>query len=476
MNTILTENSKIILLLCADFNKNDIKEKLTTKEYSALAQWLMSEKLSPQSLFDKEVLKDASLNTNLDLSRLEFLLKRGSQLAFALENWTNQGIFLITRSDKEYPVRFKQHFKDKAPPFLYAMGNKNLLQGGGLGIVGSRNIDNHAQNFTQEVARKCVENSLNIISGGARGVDQISMDTALENGGNVIGILAENLLKKSLMSNMRQALADKNLLLLSLVHPEQHFTVINAMNRNKFIYAMSDYTLVVNTDFKKGGTWAGASEELKRKDSQRPVFVRIDENSPEANSELLKLGARAVKQENLLTELQNIHNQISTEKKEEKEKISVSIENKDKQEISLYSLVLPILLNHLNEERNIEELIDILDINKGQLSSWLKKAVEENKIKKLSNPVRYKNISKENSFQNKGKSLYKVALNLLLKTLEKEMTLEELVEYLDIKKVQLNIWLKQAIKEKRIKKIKLQKLKSEYYQRIEKKEEQILLK
>lgn len=51
------------------------------------------------------------------------------------------------------------------------------------------------------------------------------------------------------------------------------------MGRNKLIYGMSDYGLVVSAEYKKGGTWAGAAEELKRENAL-PVFVRVGNDVP----------------------------------------------------------------------------------------------------------------------------------------------------------------------------------------------------
>jgi len=116
------------------------------------------------------------------------------------------------------------------------------------------------------------------------------MTVALDAGGVVIGVLAENLLKKSLERRARQALANGQLLLISPYHPEARFTVGTAMGRNKLIYAMSDRALVVSAEHKKGGTWAGAEEELKRNHS-RPVFVWINENTPAGNRKLIEMGA-----------------------------------------------------------------------------------------------------------------------------------------------------------------------------------------
>ena len=37
------------------------------------------------------------------------------------------------------------------------------------------------------------------------------------------------------------------------------------MMRNKYIYAQSEATLVIKADYNKGGTWSGASENLRNR-------------------------------------------------------------------------------------------------------------------------------------------------------------------------------------------------------------------
>lgn len=113
---------------------------------------------------------------------------------------------------------------------------------------------------------------------------------SMANGGVTIGVIADNLLKKSLERNSRKAIASGNLLFLSPYHPKAGFQVGNAMGRNKLIYAMADYSVVVCSEVGKGGTWAGAKEELGRTNSL-PVFVRAGENIPSGNKKLLEMGA-----------------------------------------------------------------------------------------------------------------------------------------------------------------------------------------
>jgi predicted Rossmann fold nucleotide-binding protein DprA/Smf involved in DNA uptake len=59
-------------------------------------------------------------------------------------------------------------------------------------------------------------------------------------------------------------LRDGQLVLLSPYDPQAGFNIGNAMQRNKLIYALADAALVVQADYGKGGTWAGAIEQLEK--------------------------------------------------------------------------------------------------------------------------------------------------------------------------------------------------------------------
>lgn len=420
MNDFLTEDTNAIILLCGIFGKDRSVKPLSLTEYSSLVRWLISAKMRPSDLLQQENTLEASKGSGIDKQRLETLLGRGVQLGFAVEEWQRNGIWIISRSDGEYPARYKKHLKEKAPPLLFGVGNRSLLSGGGLGIVGSRNVDHEGETFTRKAAAFCAHNGMPVVSGGARGVDQISMTAALEADGVTIGILAENLLKKSVERKYRHAIADGRLLLLSPYHPNARFTVGTAMGRNKLIYAMADYGLVVSAEHKKGGTWSGATEELKREMS-RPIFVREGNKVPQGNRKLLELGAipwpQSIDRNYFKQQLKDstVQYQGNRPKKEpdlfdyqaaqkvapvkeqspEKESINekspvVEPEIKTpKYPGSIYEAVLPVILNKLGSQATAAELAETLNVNKTQLNAWLKKAVEENKIIKLSKPVRY---------------------------------------------------------------------------------------
>lgn len=416
MKDFLTDDTNAILLLCGIFGKDRSAKPLSLTEYSSLVRWLIGVKMRPEDLLKKENIPEASIGSGIEKQRLESLLGRGIQLGFAVEEWQRNGIWIISRSDADYPARYKIHLKDKAPPLLFGVGNRSLLNGGGLGIVGSRNVDQEGEAFTRQVAELCAYNRMPVVSGGARGVDQISMTAALEAGGLTIGVLAENLLKKSVVRSARHAIADGRLLLLSPCHPNARFTVGTAMGRNKLIYAMADYGLVVSAEYNKGGTWAGATEELKR-DNPRPLFVRTGSNVPPGNEKLLKLGAigwsNSIEKENWREQLTEMTANARPQKRVEQPTLfDVSEKNFKKfdsnkctkhpdceqsiikesfQHIpdSIYDAVLPVILQRLNVVQDSDDLAEKLKVNKNQLNAWLKKAVEDGLIKKYSRPVRY---------------------------------------------------------------------------------------
>jgi len=420
MNHSLTEDTKAIILLCGIFGKDRSEKPLLLREYSSLVRWLIEKRLRPADLLQKENILDAAIGSGIDKERLESLLGRGIQLGFAVEEWQRNGIWIISRSDSDYPARYKKHLKDKAPPLLYGVGDRSLLKGGGLAIIGSRNVDQAGEAFTRQAAELCANNEMPVVSGGARGVDQVSMSAALEAGGTVIGILAENLMKKSLERSARKAIANGQLLLISPYHPNARFTVGTAMGRNKLIYAMSDLGLVVSSEYKKGGTWAGAEEELSR-DISIPTFVRVGHNAPEGNSKLLDIGAIPWPESINLSDFKkqlfdlgaqasdyqqkqmpslfsfqeedvaNVEEQQSVKEPTHKEKPAVSPENKSQEpHASIYQAVLPIILNSLDRPMTSDQIAELLNVNKTQLNEWLKKAINDNKIIKLSKPVRYK--------------------------------------------------------------------------------------
>jgi len=94
-------------------------------------------------------------------------------------------------------------------------------------------------------------------------------------------------------------LLDGQLVLLTPYAPTAGFSVGAAMGRNKVIYGLADFAVVVSSDYQAGGTWAGAVEALKA--GWCPLFARDGANVPKGNRELFKLGAARLADEGFQT-------------------------------------------------------------------------------------------------------------------------------------------------------------------------------
>ncbi len=295
----LTEDAQVILLLCSQLGLSSGGElkALTLREWNPLAHKIAASDLKrPGALLG---LTAESMAQQLDVSReaadrYALLLARGGMLALELERLESLGIWALTRVDEDYPARYRQHLKDAAPTVLFGAGTRDLMGQPGLAVVGSRNLDVSRQEFAEFIGASCARAGLIVYSGGARGTDAIAMGTALEARGQAVGVLADSLEKAIRAPDVRSAIARTDLALLTPYSPNAGFSVGAAMGRNKLIYALADYALIIASEVEKGGTWAGATEALKA--GWIPVFALDSDDAPEGNRRLLKMGARPLPQ------------------------------------------------------------------------------------------------------------------------------------------------------------------------------------
>ena len=209
----------------------------------------------------------------IDSDRLKRLLGRGFLLSQAVERWQARAIWVITSADASYPPRFKERLKDNAPAVLYGCGDATILETGGLAVVGSRNATPALLTYTGHIGELAAHAEQTVVSGGARGIGQASIHGALEAGGKAVSIVADNLERAALDREVRSPLMEGRLALVSPSDPMAGLNVGNAMQCNRLVYALADAALVISSDYQKGGTWAGATEQLTNL-RLVPVFVR----------------------------------------------------------------------------------------------------------------------------------------------------------------------------------------------------------
>ena len=294
MTPVLSPNTQAILLLTAPLiagRSTTSSDLLSPGEYKRLARHLREIQRQPADLVSPdatEILR--ACQPVIDESRLQKLLGRGFLLSQVIERWQARAIWVVSRADAEYPRRLKARLREDAPAVLYGCGDMTLLETGGLAVVGSRHVDDALIDYTMSIGRLAARACRTLVSGGAKGIDQAAMRGALEAGGKVCGVLADSLEKTSMNREHRNLLLDGQLVLISPYDPSAGFNVGNAMQRNKLIYALADASLVVSSDVNKGGTWAGAVEQLDKLKFV-PVFVRSTGESSAGLDALRNKGA-----------------------------------------------------------------------------------------------------------------------------------------------------------------------------------------
>lgn len=442
MSTDISANTQAILLLTAPLilGRSAGKEPLlSAREYQALAFRLREEGVAPANLLESgNAEARAAAEACVARDRLDKLLSRGFKLAQAIERWHARSIWVLSRADAAYPRRLKARFRADAPALLYGCGDASLLDRGGLAVVGSRKVDDSILEFTAAVARCAAEVGRPIVSGGARGVDQAAMDGAMEAGGWATGVLADGLEKAATRRAFRKPLLEQRLVLASPFDPGAGFNVGHAMQRNKYVYALADASLVVQAEVDKGGTWAGAKEQLSRY-RFGPVYVRSTTDAEPAASALRELGALAwpnplgaeawkilfdtttetdAPQSDAFAEpceppgepaaAREVREVVPTERPERRadevavnheaaapvSQVNESVPTSGTAEAKppaqeLIDAVRVVLANYLSTPATEKEVAEALDVQPGQAKRWLEHLVEEGVLEKRTRPVRY---------------------------------------------------------------------------------------
>lgn len=289
---VISPDSQVLLLLCSHLGlpADPDPAPLTLREWNPLARKLQAQSQRPGTLLglgDEDIAAQLSLSST-EARRIMHLLERRAGLAIELERLESLGIRALTRADEDYPSKYRQRLKESAPPILFYTGDKELLGQPGIAVVGSRNLDQVGKECAAFVGNACAWSGLVLYSGGAKGVDTISMNAALDRRGTVVGILADSLERTIRDPEPRAAIIRGDLCLATPYAPNAGFSIGAAMGRNKLIYSLADYAIVVASDLEKGGTWAGATEALKA--DWIPVFVLNYPAMPEGNHRLIEKG------------------------------------------------------------------------------------------------------------------------------------------------------------------------------------------
>ena len=468
-------NSDAVLLLTAHLSGSDDSgaKPLTTEEWWAFANWLKERNATLEYLLENvdEVLGDRS-DPRGTPERIKRLLDRGSALGLAKDRWAQAGLWWLTSADDDYPVHLKKRLGQASPPVLYGCGHQKLLRSKGIAVVGSRAASDRDLSWTQAFGEAVAGAGYSVVSGGAKGIDQAAMFGALDREGTVVGILADSLLRASSSKMYRSYLRSQNLVLVSPFNPEAGFTVGRAMQRNRYIYCLSDKALVVHSGI-KGGTWEGAIENMKRQ--WVPIWVRQDSDDSPGNTALLSVHqAQGPPQEVIQQICVSDQSAVSSGQIEDDSlyadtevgtappgagNVSEQPEYTSPQEPSVISDLYGHFIQSLQERLangslKQSELESHYGLVKRQFDAWMKRAIEEKVVNKESNPgVLYSLDQQPEHASPQEPSVISDLYGHFIQSLQERLAngslkQSELESHYGLVKRQFDAWMKRAIEEK----------------------------
>ncbi|MBR4308359.1 MAG: DNA-processing protein DprA [Oscillospiraceae bacterium] len=261
----MSQNRNAILALCSPLCREDGPAPLRPKEYYDIVTLLSQVGKHPADLFafTEQDFSELFCWGPQQLSRIISLLRRWEAQERALCSYEAMDLGVITCEEEGFPLLLAQKLGKHCPPLFCYAGNLALTKHSFTGYVGSRVVEQRDLDFTVSAVRKSLSQGYGIVSGGAVGVDTIARREALLRGGVCVEYIATSLAAKRGDADLLPSIKAGKLLLLSATSPEADFHPAYALMRNRYIYAQSEGTVAVRADLCKGGTRAGALENLK---------------------------------------------------------------------------------------------------------------------------------------------------------------------------------------------------------------------
>ncbi len=234
--------------------------------------------IDPRDVASRILHRDASLPTRVleaTANRYQTNPRRELEIAHS------KGYRLITPSDDEWPRRLDQAFAHMvgsgadhdsavrglaAAPFaLWVRGKGNVatLSEHTVTIVGTRELDAYGVTVSQTIARDLALAGYGIVSGGARGVDRVAHQAALDAGNSTIAVLACGLEVDYPKQNQAlfSQIAEQGVIVSEYpleTRPARH----RFLTRNRLVAALSRGTVVTQAGNRSGAlntlNWAEA--------------------------------------------------------------------------------------------------------------------------------------------------------------------------------------------------------------------------
>lgn len=229
------------------------------------------------------------------------------------ERLSRLDIGYLTIKDRSYPAFLKEVYN--APYILYFKGDVSALTKQSIAVVGSRKYSNYGKSVGYNLARKCAESGLVVVSGMALGIDAIAHKAALDGGGVTVGVLGCGLDQIYPVSNteLGREVVESGGLLVSEFPPGTPPLKQNFPLRNRIIAGLSYGTLVIEAA-EQSGALITAFQALEYNREVFAVPGNIDSPMSAGTNMLIKQGARVVTDISDILEIMQIDSTAAEER------------------------------------------------------------------------------------------------------------------------------------------------------------------
>lgn len=267
----------------------------------------------------------------------------------------NNKINIVTRYDKDYPSKLND-ISD--PPFqLFYIGDLPDENISAVSIIGARNCSEYGKSVAKYFAKELALNGIQIVSGLASGIDGISQNEAIENGGKSFGILGSGVDICYPNSNIKLYNSLKiNGGVISEFPVSSKPLAYHFPMRNRIISGLADIVIVVEAR-EKSGTAITVNMALEQGREVFAVPGRINDALSMGCNKLICEGAGIAKDVDSILDALNI--KASTRNKLVINNIITQIQNSNK--LSDISKKIAVILNE--NPMTIDELYSLINKN-----------------------------------------------------------------------------------------------------------------
>ncbi|MCK4761601.1 MAG: DNA-processing protein DprA [Candidatus Aminicenantes bacterium] len=272
-------------------------------------------------------------------------------------------IEFIFKGEEYYPPLLAEIYDP--PGFIYALGDKTILNSKKIAVVGSRQGSSYGWLCLQNTLPDLCEAGLAIVSGMAYGIDSMAHKIALKEEGKTIGVNAGGLL--NLYPPGNRGLIDKIIekgciiseFALDTVPRPFYFPI-----RNRIIAGISQHVLVVEAA-KKSGSLITARLGLEQGKDILAFPGRIDSPLSRGTNYLIQQGAKSI------TAADDILEEYGIQLKREKGAEKFNFSKKEEKILDLMAL---------NELNSIDYFVENIDFSVSEIISLLMGLILKNVV------------------------------------------------------------------------------------------------